>query len=322
MTWEILAGAAPDAPTRMGGSFALVETNDQAGAEASAAPRSAYGSVRIEVDDLGAPEAPVAVDQRFVFRIAATDNREPEANVQQALPIRARVVAPEELLRRMQERLARARLDTVRLSELQREKRLRVEELVDAYDGDGGSQEGESVALVAALSGQRRVLGDAEALGRDLASIAEDILYARLDEKAGPLLDRYHARVSASAELRFRPEPWRELAAAAEQGQLGSGGFGQSLVALVGLALEISEDHVRAATRALDDAERAVDSGVRVDHLLAAVELQSSSLARMEDLLEELAEWDNFQNILALTRDILNRQKTLRERTQRFASEK
>jgi hypothetical protein len=42
----------------------------------------------------------------------------------------------------------------------------------------------------------------------------------------------------------------------------------------------------------------------------------------MDDLLDELAEWDNFQNILALTRDILNRQKALRERTQRYASEK
>ena len=39
---------------------------------------------------------------------------------------------------------------------------------------------GQAVAMAAALSGQRRVLGDSEALARDLATIAEDILYARL----------------------------------------------------------------------------------------------------------------------------------------------
>ena len=59
------------------------------------------------------------------------------------------------------------------------------------------------------------------------------------------------------------------------------------------------------------------------DAVLAdAAELQGRSLERMEDLLAELAEWDNFQNVLALTRDILNRQKALRERTQQYASEK
>jgi hypothetical protein len=69
-------------------------------------------------------------------------------------------------------------------------------------------------------------------------------------------------------------------------------------------------------------AERAVRTAERAEALAQAAELQATALKGIEDLLEELAEWDNFQNVLALTRDILNRQKALRERTQQFASGK
>jgi hypothetical protein len=43
---------------------------------------------------------------------------------------------------------------------------------------------------------------------------------------------------------------------------------------------------------------------------------------RVEALLAELAEWDNFQNVLTLARDILNRQKALRDRTLQFEKER
>jgi len=264
----------------------------------------------------------VAVDQRYLLELVALDNRQPEASEGHALPLRARVVTPEELLRRMQDRLAQARLDALRLSDLQGEKRQRVQELIDSTEDDGGKPSGEALALAAALSGQRRVFGDAQALARDLAAVSEDILYARLDEKAGALLNFYDARMAEVADLRFHSEPWRELAAASANGQLGSKGFAGNLVQLVALALEVSEDHARAAVSALDEAEKALPAAERMQALLRAEAYQSSSLARIEDLLQELAEWDNFQNILALTRDILNRQKALKERTQQFASEK
>jgi hypothetical protein len=42
---------------------------------------------------------------------------------------------------------------------------------------------------------------------------------------------------------------------------------------------------------------------------------------KVEKLLEMLAEWDNYQSILSLTRDILNGQKNLSERTREYAKE-
>ncbi len=324
MHWRVLpVGAESDGDLPepvLAGDFALhdierIEDRPRSG-------HAALGVLRLEADALGTPTTPLAVDQRYVFELIARDNSRPEPNEGRTLPIRARVVTPEELLRRMQERLARARMDALRLSDLQRKKRQRVEELLDSLAGDDSPQADETVAMAAALSGQRRVLGDAQALAHDLAAVAEDILYARLDEKAGALLSFYDARMAEVSELAFQAATWRDLAAAADQGKLGAAGFARNLIALVGLALEISEDHVRAAVVALDEAERALEAPARREALARAAELQSLSHARIEDLLEELAEWDNFQNILALTRDILNRQKALRERTQRYASEK
>ena len=282
----------------------------------------ALANVRIEVDDLGTEEIPVVADQRYVFDINARDNRQPDAGVGYALPIRARVVTPEELLRRMQDRLAQARLDAIRLSDLQTEKRARVEELLDSLEGDETMESGDSLVLASALSGQRRVAGEAQSLSYDLAAVAEDILYARLDEKAVALLEFYHARTQTQTDVRFLAGPWRELAKASDSGSLGPAGFAANLVELVSIALEISEDFQTQAVERLGIAERALDPAAVQTALMEASDIQTRALERLEDLLDKLAEWDNFQNILALTRDIRNRQKALRERTQQFMSEK
>jgi hypothetical protein len=282
----------------------------------------ALGGARLEVDSLGTPATPVAVDSRFELEFYARDRRAPQANEGRSAPIRIRVVTPEELLRRLQDRLGQARMDALRLSDEQRAKRARIEELLDALDGDAPLATGESLALAAALAGERRVLADAQALARSLAAAAEDVLYARLDEKAAALLDFYDGLAAQAFDARFQAGPWRELANATSTGTLPDEGFAARLVRLVGMALEISEDHATLAVQALDDAEEATTRAAVADLLQAAAERAAGVEKALEELLAELAEWDNFQNVLTLTRDILNRQKTLRERTQQFGSEK
>jgi len=49
--------------------------------------------------------------------------------------------------------------------------------------------------------------------------------------------------------------------------------------------------------------------------LLDAASAQRAALARIDELIARLAEWDNFQSVLNLARDILHRQKSLRDRT-------
>ncbi len=145
---------------------------------------------------------------------------------------------------------------------------------------------------------------------------------ARLDDKAAGLLEFYDTRAAQALDARYQAEPWRELARESAAGKLSGEGFAATLVKLVGLALEISEDHASRCVFALDAAEKATVRAQVGANLQAAAEHAALVEKRVEALLAELAEWDNFQNVLTLARDILTRQKALRERTQQFATEK
>ncbi len=319
LEWRVSsASAEPKTPPVLTGSLTL-SAEGAAPEGGPRPPRTARGVHRIEVSELGTSAAPVAVDQSFVLEVVARDERQPLANEGKSLPVRMRVVAPENLLRRLQERLARARLDTIALSELQGGKRARVLDLVSALE-DEDRTSAEELALTAALSGERRVLTEAQSLASGLAEIAEEVLYARLDEKANGLLLAHDERMRALEQKGFQSAPWRELARSI-QDERGSG-LARNLVRLVGLSLTIVEDDVQGAARALEEAERARDRSETLAALVRAEERQAAALAHIEDLLEELKVWDNFQNVLSLVRDVLSRQKTLRERTQRFASQK
>jgi hypothetical protein len=236
--------------------------------------------------------------------------------------VRIRIVTPEELLRRLQDRLAETRMDALRLGDEQRTKRARIEELLDALVGDGPLETSESLALASALAGERRVLSEAQALARALATAAEDVLYARLDDKAAPLLEFYDRESSRGLDARFQAEPWRALARESAAGRLASEGFAATLVKLVGLALEISEDHATQCVAAINTAQDAALRAEVAQALEAAGQHAQQVEKGVEVLLAELSEWDNFQNVLTLARDILNRQKALHERTQALATQK
>lgn len=282
---------------------------------------AALAGTRFELSSLRVNGAPPTIDTRLELEFFAHDQRAGGGGEGRSSPVRIRVVTPEELLRRLQDRLAEARLDALRLNEGQREKRTRIEELLDALEGDGATDAGDDLALAATLAGERRVLNDAQALARALASAAEDVLYARLDDKAGALLEFLDTRQAALLDERFAPAPWRELARECAAGRLTSSGFAPTLVRLVELALVVSDDHAAAAVQALARAGEAESNTTRAEALSAAGAEAQKVEAALETLLAELAEWDNFQNVLTLARDILNRQKALVDRTQQFATE-
>jgi len=274
--------------------------------------------VRLEVDELST-EA-LAEGQLVVLQVQASDNRQPAPNVTPSSPIRMRVVNADEFLRRLQDRLARAGEQANRLSDLQEEKQARTSELLAVLASDD-LEPAEVSEIGALLPGQRRVQGDARALARELASVAESLLFSRVDDRGGPLLETLDERLGQFTDRSFHAEPWRELADLYGTDQLGSAGLAGKLVEIVGIGLEVSEEHTLAASDALVRAQAASDPQVVRDAIAEAYAHQEASLAAISHLLEQLAEWDNFQSILTLTRDILNRQKNLTERTRQFTKD-
>ena len=283
---------------------------------------AALGAQRLELSSFDTEALKVLAGQRYAIQLVATDNRQPLANESRSLARRARVVTSEELLRRLQDRLAQAKIAAVRLDEQQRERRQRVEDLLEALDGSDELATADSLAVTALVSGERRVVVGAIDLARDLAAVTEDVLYSRIDEKAEGLLDRYDAALSAWPNAQFPSAIWRDLAKAHRDKSSTSSGFAQNLLELVDLSLEIGEDLAESAVDALEAAAQTQNVVDGQNALVLASESMTRTSDRIADLLERLAEWDNFQNVLTLTRDIVNRQKGLKERLQNFAKER
>jgi hypothetical protein len=176
--------------------------------------------------------------------------------------------------------------------------------------------------VAAASVGQRRVHGDARSLARELVSAAEAVLYARLDEGGAGALSELERAHGDSAARAFDSAPWRELARSARGEGGGIGSLSLKLVEIAGLALSIEEDQANRAAQELARAEEAAGLPELKQRLASAEEAQAAAQAGIEQLLERLAEWDNFQSVLGLTRDILNGQRNLSERTRQSAREK
>lgn len=292
-------------------------------AEEGAAPRQGVfglGSRLLEVSALSG-EQPLLEGRQFTLRVTAEDNREPQAQLARSVAVRVRVVSTEEFLRRVQDRLARVRIQATQLGELQREKLNRTLELVSSLESDQLEDGTEAADLTASLSGQRRVQGDADALTRELSSIVETVLYARIDERASDLLEELDRSLAHTTDRGFQSAAWQSLLNGYKQGILKSSGLAGKLVEILGHGMEISETHSRTATQSLVRANQVSDLAAVHQALSEARESQAKTLASVESLLELLAEWDNFQSVLTLTRDILNRQKNLEERTRQFAKD-
>lgn len=314
MAWSSRSGNDAELPVARQFEWHVLTPEEREGDETRSVV--AIGGARLEVAALGDATKPVVDGAQFTLDVQASDNR-PEGGehaVSHSAPITVRVVSAEEFLRRTQDRLARVRLSVGELETLALDKGRRARELVASLESDAPETGASSSELAALYSGARRVEGDAQAIARELCSIAETVLYARLDSEAdGALTALDDALAKAPRAGTFPLEAWRGFGrgAAASHGQSTLAG---QLAGLVDLALTIDVDDAHAAAKL---AERAAQSGDIGDvHALLGehAHLAAQMDQHIQDLLARLAEWDNFQSILSLTKDILNRQKTLRER--------
>jgi hypothetical protein len=307
-------GAARDGAARDGA------TRDGAARGAGARPRAAaFARERIDVAAL--VEGGVTEGQQLALTVSAQDNHQPEPATGTSAPARIRIVTVDEFLRRVQDRLGRVQTLATALSDLQIQKHRRTLDLLAGLESDDLPEGGHAAEYAAALTGQRRVLGDARAIAREVAAITEAVLYARIDERAEALLAFVDPLLAEQTSRGFDPAPWRALVAAYAGGQLGSAGLAGKLVEILGVALSISEEHAAGAADALARVQEARDLTVIHDELDGAAREQAAAVTGIESLLEMLAEWDNFQSVLSLTRDILSRQKNLADRTRQYAKE-
>ncbi len=290
------------------------------GEGASRVSTSVLAGVRVDVASLADADRPLQAGDQLELELRAFDARPPlsdgeldSAGVTTPSPIRVRVVSEDDFLRRLQDRLARVRVQAADLETLARERLRRTGELLRALESDQGAAGASD--MTGLVSGQRRVQGDLDSLSREFASIVENVLYARLDEAAAAALADLDSRLAQSSARSFSLEMWRDFALSVRSGQVLAPGLAAQLTGLMERSLELSVTHSPKATDALDRSTRASEVGAAHAALTEAHAAQEQVQRGLSELLEQLAEWDNFQAVLTLTRDILNRQKSVRDRT-------
>ncbi len=291
-----------------------------AGAEAGGATarNARVVGVRAELPELASGSRELTPGDQFEIDLRAHDARPgpadgefDEAGVGAATTLRVRIVSEDDFLRRLQDRLGRVRAQVSDLEALARERVRRTGELLRTFDTDGAG----SAAAAGLVSGQRRVQGDLEALVRELAGAVESVLYARLDEAAEGALADLDARLAQSTARAFPVAAWRAFAQAVRTGAVSAPGAPGQITALLQRALTLSSEHSPRAIAELERAAASVDPSIGNAALEASLGAQKDVHAGLTELLEQLADWDNFQAVLTLTRDILTRQKSVRDRT-------
>jgi len=141
------------------------------------------------------------------------------------------------------------------------------------------------------------------------------VLYARVDDKALGLLDLLDGELAQVASKSFPLESWKRFAEALRAQRTPPPGIAAQLTGLFDIALRASSDELAEAAAALERASRRTDLPQVQLELALAAEHEAKAAEHLATLLDRLAEWDNFQSILTLTRDILGRQKSIRDKT-------
>jgi hypothetical protein len=282
-------------------------------------PGEWYVSLLLELAPLLGTGAEGGVELEIVFE---TSDLAVPPHVGRDESLRVRVLSGDELLRRVKDRLAKAREQASRLSERLLEARRRCEELADLIDASGATSGEELSGLRTALALARRTESDGQALLRELTSVVEMVLYARLDDKAEPLLLALDRELGARRSRAFELDPWRNLVAEQARAPLVDEGFGVHLVSIAALGVELVDGPLAAGANALDSAAAADDADRLGAALATSAGEATKALALVESLLERLSEWDNYQSVLSLARDLLERQKALSERTRRYATDR
>ncbi|MEM8711952.1 MAG: hypothetical protein AAGG01_13450, partial [Planctomycetota bacterium] len=192
-------------------------------------------SVLLEVNELQ-PDALLEEGQVVALQTFITDTRVPDPGETRSSPARIRIVSADEFLRQQRDGLGRAAEDVGQVDSALASVLTRLDEFNIAMDGDD-AEAPEPSDVIALMNDTRRMQGDLQTIGRDIASLASSMIYSRMDDRSGVLEARLFELTSTSTERSFQPETWRTLSAEAAAGQLGAPERAGDLLRLVGLAL-------------------------------------------------------------------------------------
>jgi hypothetical protein len=164
---------------------------------------------------------------------------------------------------------------------------------------------------------QNWITNELKRVTRDFHQIFNTYLYNRIE--SSPLTEKLIGRLQESAR-RFdvrESERYRLLFRQTPQAERDRSDILGKQITMLELAIEAGEDLSPEATRHLTAARKAPDGSERRRLLLATVEKEDAILARLAALIEKMQEWEDYQEVLQETRELIELQEEIKNRTLR-----
>ncbi|MFH0945522.1 MAG: DUF4175 family protein [Planctomycetota bacterium] len=265
---------------------------------------------------------PSQVGDSYIYQVVGEDNysrgdgQGPNRTV--VADRRFDVISVNEKMRLLTEQQIRMKDDVRALRDLQGMKHQGLSDALVDFEASEGDNEPGVDELAGLEVGQNQVTNRAVRLAQDFAQLYEEYLLNRMDHSAAaerliPLLAE--RKLASTLVEGFDFSIYRPVVDSYQDGAFGNLDVLGRLLGMLSCILDVAEIESPAAGRALSDARLLVDNNQRPGGVRAALAAQERALAKLDQLLERMDEWEDFQEILTLFRDLLDNQRDLNART-------
>ncbi|MBU0754051.1 MAG: hypothetical protein KJ645_02860 [Planctomycetes bacterium] len=175
-----------------------------------------------------------------------------------------------------------------------------------AGEDDWGEQD-----LISLEIGQNRMTSRYQSVTRELAEIFDGYLFNRIDKTQAASAFLYRAaylHLAAEMKESFDPRLYIEVLDIFRSGTLGEMSLMERLAILLGLSLNLSESLSPDAGGLMARAVVATDREAAIGLISDSEERQKEILSTLDQLLVKMDEWEDYQELLQLFRDVIDSQ--------------
>lgn len=260
------------------------------------------------------------------FTIEAADTRAdragaPAPNVIRSQEVRVSIISKAELERKLNDWQLRLKEDVKKLVKNQRARLEKLEGVLASVGSPDGPLVKPSASdfpgradILDLEVAQNRIGSELRRIESDFVRISDLYVYNRVENTT--VGERLLRTLLARAREAEKPiDAYKTIIAESASGTYSESELLSKLLSMLSILVDSAETHSPAVAESLTKARSTIDAELRLDFLRNAKDSGQKLLDSLDLLLRKMDEWEDFQEVLQITREILDFQKAIRTRT-------